>query len=216
MKNKANRKIIASVLVMAVLFTFLSILSGCSSKKDSGIVNKSGKNPVVTMEMQDGGIIKLELYYKIAPNTVKNFISLVQKGFYDGVTFHRVIPDFMIQGGDPNGDGSGGPGYTIKGEFTNNGFKNDLKHTRGVISMARLSNNNDSAGSQFFIMVADEYPSLDGDYATFGKVTEGMEVVDNIVSVETGKNNKPLKEQVIKKVTVELFGDTYGEPEKIK
>lgn len=215
MKNTAIRKIMAAALVMTLLFTFSTALTGCSSNKSSGIINKSGKNPVVTMEMQDGRIIKIELYYKVAPNTVKNFISLVRKGFYDGLIFHRVIPDFMIQGGDPNGDGSGGPGYTIKGEFTNNGFKNDLKHTRGVISMARLLNDSNSAGSQFFIMVADQ-SDLDGDYAAFGKVIEGMDVADKIVSVETGENNKPVKDQVIKKVTVEVFGDQYGEPEVIK
>lgn len=206
MKSTRIRRVISIVLATAMLLMFLSAFTGCSS----------GKNPIVTMEMKDGGVIKIELYPKIAPNTVKNFISLVQSGFYDGLTFHRVIPGFMIQGGDPAGDGTGDPGYSIKGEFTENGFTNNLKHTRGVISMARGEYNMDSAGSQFFIMVADEYPSLDGKYASFGKVTQGMDVVDKIVSVETDKSNKPLQDQIIKKVTVELFGVKYGEPKKIK
>lgn len=175
---------------------------------------KDAKNPVVTIEMADGGKIKVELYPDVAPNTVLNFISLVNKGFYNGTTFHRVIPGFMIQGGDPEGTGTGGPGYSIKGEFTNNGFPNDLKHERGVISMARTMIP-DSAGSQFFIMVED-YPSLDGEYAAFGRVIEGMEVADKIVGVERDANDKPLKEQKMKRVTVETFGVKYEEPEVIK
>ncbi|AFM39826.1 peptidyl-prolyl cis-trans isomerase (rotamase) - cyclophilin family [Desulfosporosinus acidiphilus SJ4] len=172
-------------------------------------------NPLVTITMADGGIIKAELYPNIAPNTVKNFISLVKKGFYNGLTFHRVIPGFMIQGGDPSGNGTGGPGYSIKGEFTNNGFKNDLKHTRGVLSMARTQDPN-SAGSQFFIMVAAA-PSLDGDYAAFGKVTSGMDEVDKIVNTPQDQTiNKPLTAQVMKSVTVDTFGVNYGEPEVIK
>ena len=170
-------------------------------------------NPVVTITMEDGGVIRAELYPEIAPNTVNNFISLIQKGFYDGVIFHRVIPGFMIQGGDPTGSGMGGPGYSIKGEFASNRFANDLKHTRGVLSMARAMNPN-SAGSQFFIMHADA-PHLDGQYAAFGKVTEGLEVVDRIASVQTNYSDKPLADQIMKTVTVETFGTDYPEPEKV-
>ena len=169
-------------------------------------------NPIVTFEMEDGGVMKAELYPEIAPNTVNNFISLVKKGFYDGVIFHRVIPGFMIQGGDPKGVGVGGPGYCIRGEFTANGFKNDLKHDRGVLSMARTMAPN-SAGSQFFIMHEDS-PHLDGQYAAFGKVIEGIEVVDKICSVRTDYNDKPRILQVMKKVTVETFGSEYPEPVK--
>ena len=170
------------------------------------------QNPVVTIEMENGGVIKAELYPDVAPNTVCNFISLANSGFYDGTIFHRCIPGFMIQGGDPEGTGMGGPGYVIKGEFTNNGFKNDLKHDRGVLSMARKSQPLDSAGSQFFIMVED-YPFLDNDYATFGKVTEGMDVADAIVAQPTDPADKPLEPQVMKKVRVETFGVEYPEPE---
>ena len=170
------------------------------------------QNPIVTIEMEDGGTIKAELYPEIAPNTVNNFISLINKGYYDGVIFHRVIPGFMIQGGDPKGMGTGGPGYSIKGEFTRNGFKNDLKHDRGVLSMARTMMPN-SAGSQFFIMHKNS-PHLDGQYAAFGKVLEGMEVVDAIANTRRGPNDKPLTPQVLKKVTVETFGVEYPEPEK--
>ena len=170
-------------------------------------------NPVVTITMEDGGVIRAELYPEIAPNTVNNFISLIQKGFYDGVIFHSVIPGFMIQGGDPTGSGMGGPGYSIKGEFASNRFANDLKHTRGVLSMARAMNPN-SAGSQFFIMHADA-PHLDGQYAAFGKVTEGLEVVDRIASVQTNYSDKPLADQIMKTVTVETFGTDYPEPEKV-
>lgn len=176
--------------------------------------DKGKKNPVVTIEMTDGKKIKFELYPKVAPNTVKNFISLVKKGAYDNTIFHRVIPGFMIQGGDPQGTGGGGPGYDIKGEFTNNNFQNNLLHNRGVVSMAREPQSYDTAGSQFFIMVAD-YPSLNGDYASFGKVTEGMDVADKIVSVERDANDRPVQEQKMKKVTVETFGIQYPEPEKI-
>ena len=168
--------------------------------------------PIVTIEMEDGGIMKAELYPQVAPNTVNNFISLVSKGFYDGVIFHRVIPGFMIQGGDPKGVGIGGPGYSIKGEFSSNGFKNDLKHERGVLSMARTMAPN-SAGSQFFIM-HENSPHLDRQYAAFGKVIEGIEVVDKIASVRTDYNDKPRTPQVMKKVTVETFGVEYPEPEK--
>jgi peptidyl-prolyl cis-trans isomerase B (cyclophilin B) len=171
------------------------------------------QNPVVTIEMENGGIMKAELYPEIAPNTVNNFISLIQKGFYDGVIFHRVIPGFMIQGGDPQGTGIGGPGYEIKGEFNSNGFQNNLKHSRGVLSMARTMVP-DSAGSQFFVMVADA-PHLDGEYAAFGKVIEGIEVADEIVSVRRDWNDKPRQKQMMKKVTVDTFGVEYPEPEKV-
>ena len=168
-------------------------------------------NPIVTFEMENGDIIKAELYPEIAPNTVKNFISLINHGFYDGLIFHRVIPGFMIQGGDPEGCGIGGPGYSIKGEFSQNGFKNDLKHTAGVLSMAR-SMNPDSAGSQFFIMHKDA-PHLDGAYAAFGKVIEGMDVVDKIAQVPTDYQDKPFDDVVMKSVSVEQFGVVYDEPE---
>lgn len=171
------------------------------------------KNPIVIITMENGKQIKVELYPDIAPNTVKNFISLAKKGFYDGLIFHRVISGFMIQGGCPQGIGTGGPGYSIKGEFNMNGFKNDLKHTKGVISMARAMHPN-SAGSQFFIMHKDA-PHLDGQYAAFGKVIEGFEEVDRIANVETNHMDKPLQDQRMKKVEVELFGVEYGEPEKI-
>ncbi len=170
-------------------------------------------NPVVTIEMENGGVIKAELYPEIAPNTVNNFISLVKKGFYDGLVFHRVISGFMIQGGDPRGNGTGGPGYRIKGEFLLNKFNNPLKHTRGVLSMAR-SGHPDSAGSQFFIMHANS-PHLDGQYAAFGKVTEGIECVDRICSVRTDYNDRTRVPQIMKKVTVETFGVEYPEPETL-
>ena len=169
-------------------------------------------NPIVTIEMENGDIMKAELYPEIAPNTVNNFVSLVKKGFYDGVIFHRVISGFMIQGGDPLGKGIGGPGYSIKGEFTANGFKNDLKHDRGVLSMARTMAPN-SAGSQFFIM-HENSPHLDNQYAAFGKLIEGIEVVDKIANVRVDYNDKPRIPQVMKKVTVETFGVEYPEPEK--
>lgn len=169
------------------------------------------QNPVVTIEMENGDIMKAELYPQIAPNTVNNFISLIKKGFYDGVIFHRVIPGFMIQGGDPEGTGIGGPGYSIKGEFTQNGFPNQLKHTPGVLSMARTMMP-DSAGSQFFIMHKTS-PHLDGQYAAFGKIIEGLDVVDKIAQVRTNFQDAPLEKQVIKKVTVETFGEEYPEPE---
>ena len=169
------------------------------------------QNPIVTITMEDGSVIKAELYPEIAPNTVNNFISLIKKGFYDGVIFHRVINGFMLQGGDPEGTGMGGPGYEIKGEFSSNGFKNDLKHTPGVLSMARTMIP-DSGGSQFFIMHKTS-PHLDGDYAGFGKVTEGMEVVNRIAETETDFQDRPLTPQVMQTVTVECFGVEYPEPE---
>ena len=170
------------------------------------------KNPVVTIEMMNGDIIKAELYPEIAPNTVNNFISLVKKGFYNGLIFHRVISGFMIQGGCPDGTGMGGPGYSIKGEFLQNGFPNSLNHTEGVLSMARAMSPN-SAGSQFFIMHKDA-PHLDGAYAAFGKVIEGMENVNKIADVRTDYSDRPMKEQKIKSMTVETFGEEYPEPEK--
>ena len=169
-------------------------------------------NPIVTIEMENGDVIKAELYPEVAPNTVNNFISLINKGFYDGVIFHRVIPGFMIQGGDPQGTGTGGPGYSIRGEFTSHRFLNELKHTRGVLSMARTMDPN-SAGSQFFIMHEDA-PHLDGQYAAFGKVIEGMEAVDKIAATRTNYNDKPRINQTMKKVTVETFGVDYPEPVK--
>ncbi|MBU5486766.1 peptidylprolyl isomerase [Clostridium sp. MSJ-8] len=172
------------------------------------------QNPIVTMTIKNLGEIKAELYPEVAPNTVRNFIDLINRGFYDGIIFHRVIPGFMIQGGCPEGNGTGGPGYSIKGEFSRNGFKNDLKHTRGVLSMARTMIP-DSAGSQFFIMVADA-PHLDDQYASFGKVIEGMEVADKIVSAKTDYQDRPYEDQVIEKMTVETFGEKYDAPEIIE
>ena len=170
------------------------------------------KNPVVTIEMKDGGVIRAELYPDTAPNTVNNFISLIRKGYYNGLIFHRVIPGFMIQGGCPQGTGMGGPGYEIRGEFAINGFPNGLKHDAGVLSMARAADP-DSAGSQFFIM-HEAAPHLDGQYAAFGKVFEGMDVVDRIARVKTDWMDKPQKPQVMKTVTVETFGVDYPEPEE--
>lgn len=172
------------------------------------------KNPIITMTMENGGVIKAELYPEIAPNTVRNFVDLINRGFYDGLIFHRVIPGFMIQGGCPEGSGMGGPGYSIKGEFTNNGFKNTLRHSKGVLSMAR-SMHPDSAGSQFFIMVADA-PHLDAQYASFGKVIEGMEVADKIVAEKADRADRPYEDQVIKSVTVDMQGEEITAPEIIE
>ena len=169
-------------------------------------------NPIVTFTMKDGSVFKAELYPEIAPNTVNNFVSLVSKGFYNGLIFHRVIRGFMIQGGCPDGTGMGGPGYSIKGEFSDNGFKNDLKHTPGVLSMARSMMPN-SAGSQFFVM-HETSPHLDGQYAAFGKVIEGMDVVNKIAETATDFRDRPLEDQIMESVTVETFGVTYPEPEK--
>lgn len=169
------------------------------------------QNPIVTIEMENGDVMKAELYPEIAPNTVNNFISLIQKGFYDGVIFHRVIRGFMLQGGDPEGTGMGGPGYCIRGEFSSNGFKNDLAHDPGVLSMARTMVP-DSAGSQFFIM-HQKAPHLDGDYAAFGKITEGMDVVNKIAEAATDYSDRPLETQRMKKVTVDTFGIEYPAPE---
>jgi peptidyl-prolyl cis-trans isomerase B (cyclophilin B) len=169
-------------------------------------------NPTVTITMENGDVIAAELYPEVAPNTVNSFISLINKGFYNGLIFHRVIPGFMLQGGCPLGEGYGGPGYTIKGEFTANGVNNTLRHTRGVLSMAR-SQARDSAGSQFFIMHQDA-PHLDGQYAAFGKVTQGLDVVDKIAATPTGPSDKPISPQKIASVTVDTLGVTYPEPEK--
>lgn len=222
--NKIMKKIVS---VISVILAFALILSGCKKNEATVTTDDYGdaltilENPVATIEMENGGIMKIELYYDKAPNTVKNFISLANSGFYDGLIFHRVIPGFMIQGGDPDGNGSGGPGYTIPGEFSNNDFDNDIKHTRGVLSMARKGNPYNpasaynTAGSQFFIMVED-YPSLDGDYAAFGYCFEGMEVADEIVSVKTDSNDKPLKDVVIKSIRVVVGSAVYDEPVTIK
>lgn len=172
------------------------------------------KNPIVTITMENGGVMKAELYPQTAPNTVNNFVDLIERGFYDGLIFHRVIPGFMIQGGCPEGQGTGGPGYGIKGEFSGNGFKNDLKHTKGVLSMARAMHP-DSAGSQFFLMTANA-PHLDGQYAAFGKIIEGIEEADTIVKSKRDRGDKPYEDQVIKTMTVELFGEKYNQPEIIE
>lgn len=220
-------------LTLIALISLLLVVTGCGGKEKTNSdasatgngaastqeaspmngADTSGDNPIVTIEMDSGKTIKVELYPKVAPNTVNNFISLVKKGFYDGTIFHRVIPGFMIQGGDPDGTGMGGPGYSISGEFSQNGFDNKLKHTAGVLSMARAQDPN-SAGSQFFIMVADA-THLDGAYAAFGKVTEGMDVVNEIVSVPTGANDRPKTPPVMKKVTVDTRGADAPEPETI-
>ena len=216
-------------LIMVILIGILTV--GCSSSnKDTTTSNQGNnnndekylsketekggndENPVATIEMEDGDIIRLELYPEIAPNTVRNFISLANSNFYNGTIFHRVIKGFMIQGGDPEGTGMGGPDYSIYGEFSKNNFPNDLKHEKGVISMARTNDKN-SAGSQFFIMHEDT-SSLNGDYAAFGKVLEGMDVVDKIANTETGANDKPKNDIKIKSITVDTKGVTYNEPIK--
>ena len=223
------RKRIIGTLLIIVITSMALIGCSASKKDDTNPQGNSGnkeiylsketekketdKNPVATIEMDDGKVIKLELYPEIAPNTVRNFISLANSKFYDGLTFHRVMSDFMIQGGDPEGTGMGGPDYSIYGEFTNNGFENTLLHTKGVISMARSDRNKNSAGSQFFIMSEDS-PHLDGDYAAFGKVIEGMDVVDSIAQVETDSKDKPKKDVKIKSISVDTFGVNYKEPVK--
>lgn len=208
MSNKRKKGFLASLLAGAMA------LIGCSHGEINEEVRVPPKDlPVATIVIKDYGTIEAELYPHIAPNTVNNFISLANSGFYNNLTFHRVIKNFMIQGGDPNGDGTGGPGYNIKGEFTNNKFKNDLKHTEGVLSMARSQSKN-SAGSQFFIMTADS-PHLDGQYASFGKVISGMDVVHMIENVETNSNDKPVKDIVIESIKVDTKGVKYEEPEKM-
>lgn len=200
-------------LLWSALLAITLLVGVCSAAADSITEETEVRNPVVTLLMESGAEIKIELYPEIAPNTVYNFISLVRSGFYDGTIFHRVIPGFMIQGGDPEGTGRGGPGYSIRGEFTANGFPNNLAHERGVVSMARTVVP-DSAGSQFFIMVAAA-PHLDGQYAAFGRVISGMEEVDRIVSVPRNAADHPLEPQRILKATVDLGGVEYPEPEKI-
>lgn len=219
------RRKITLITFITILSLLIGITTGCKVKEDNKTFDTKPKNnekvdfhkdnnPVVTIVMESNKVIKIELYPVIAPDTVNNFISLIDKGYYDGIMFHRVRPKFMIQGGDPQGTGRGGPGYNIKGEFTDNNFENQLSHNRGVISMARRGDSYDSAGSQFFIMVEDD-PSLDGKYASFGKVIEGMEAVDEIVNVERDINDKPLKDVIMKKVTVDKKGVTYSEPQKL-
>lgn len=190
--------------------TACAVCGGCS-----GNPNKDKPHPTAVITVKNYGTIELELYQDIAPNTVANFITLAKDGFYNGLIFHRVIPDFMIQGGDPDGKGTGGPGYSIKGEFTNNGFQNDLKHEAGVISMARTMYDMDSAGSQFFICTATK-PSLDGDYAAFGKVTAGLEVARAIAEAKRDSADKPLEDIVIESITVDEKGGDYSNVQKIK
>lgn len=199
------------------LMALVVVLTGCGTSKEDTTAEENvdyatnvKENPIVTITMNNDKKIVIELEPKVAPNTVANFVSLVEKGFYDGLIFHRVIPGFMIQGGDPAGNGSGGPDYSIKGEFTKNGFENNLKHERGVISMARTDDPN-SAGSQFFIMT-EEASHLDKKYAAFGKVIEGMETVDEIVAVERDATDKPLEDQIMKKVEVDTKGFAYPDP----
>lgn len=207
MSTKNKKGILASLLAGALA------LVGCSNNTVDEVRTPPKELPVVTIVFKDYGTVEAELYPHIAPNTVNNFISLANSGFYDNLTFHRIIKDFMIQGGDPEGTGMGGPGYSIKGEFTKNKFKNDLKHTEGVLSMAR-SQNKDSAGSQFFIMTKD-IPSLDDKYASFGKVISGMDIIHEIENVETDTNDKPVKDVVIESIKVDTKGEKYDEPEKI-
>lgn len=209
MLNKRKKLFIGAITVA------LLSLVGCSSNNKENNTNVSQENlPTATISIKDFGDVEVELYPNIAPNTVNNFISLANDGFYDGTTFHRVIKDFMIQGGDPDGNGTGGPGYSIKGEFTNNGFQNDLAHTEGVISMAR-SSLPDSAGSQFFIMTSTS-PHLDGEYAAFGKVTDGMDVVREIENTETDSSDMPVNTVTIESVKVDTKGITYDSPETIE
>ncbi len=221
-----------SFLISLTFILVVSLLCSCASDKNASDVTEDAfptydyelsnpDNPVASITMEDGGVMLIELFYDKAPNTVKNFISLANSGYYDGLTFHRVIPGFMIQGGDPNGNGTGGPGYNIFGEFSNNGFENDVSHLRGYVSMARRGNQfnpasaYNTAGSQFFIMVADRPESLDGDYAAFGYCFSGMDVADSIVSVKTDSSDKPVKDVVIKTIRVDVGGKTYEEPETI-
>ncbi len=219
------KKVVAVLLSLCSILLIFSACTGNEKKGDSVTVDytemlTNKENPVATIEMADGGVMLIELFYDTAPNTVKNFISLANKGFYDGLTFHRVIPGFMIQGGDPQGNGRGGPGYNIFGEFSNNGIENNRKHLRGYVSMARKGNPYNpasmynTAGSQFFIMVEDN-DGLDGDYAVFGYCFYGMDVADSIVSVKTDANDKPLKDVKIKTVRVNTGDKVYEEPETI-
>jgi len=212
-----KRNLIILLLLILLALTAATIYYFSQNREEQNL--NEGENymtvtkPVATIEMENGGVIKLELDPVSAPNTVRNFIALANSGFYDGLTFHRVIPGFMIQGGCPEGQGTGGPGYNIKGEFADNKHDNPITHQRGVISMAR-SRHADSAGSQFFIMV-DDATHLDGQYAAFGQVTEGMDSIDQIVNVKRDQNDKPLEEQRIKKITIETFGTDYDPPDKM-
>ncbi len=217
-KIKAKWKLF---FLISIAMVFALIVTACGNETENEQENNTGgqeesstieENPIVTITMENDKEIIAELYPKIAPNTVANFISLIEDGFYNDLIFHRVIPGFMIQGGDPEGIGTGGPGYSIPGEFQSNGFDNELKHERGVLSMAR-SSHPDSAGSQFFIMVKQS-SHLDGDYAAFGKVIEGIEVVDEIVAAQRDETDKPLEDQSIKTVTVDTKGHSYPAPEK--
>ena len=201
--------------ILALCLVMSLSLVACSNKTNKNEETRTPPKelPIATIVVKNYGTIEAELYPHIAPNTVNNFIYLANSGFYDGLTFHRVIKDFMIQGGDPNGNGTGGPGYSIKGEFSNNNFKNNLKHTEGVLSMARSQNKN-SAGSQFFIVTKDQ-PGLDGDYATFGKVISGMDVVHKIEDAQTDSNDKPLKSVIIESIKVDTKGIDYPKPDKM-
>jgi len=214
-KFQKNKFLLACLLLLTLMLAACGTTNEAEDSKSSSTNSPTIEvSPVVTITMEDDSKIEIELYPKKAPNTVNNFVSLVQKGYYDGLTFHRVIPDFMIQGGDPEGNGTGGPGYAIEGEFSENGFDdNDLKHERGVISMARSGDPN-SAGSQFFIMTKTT-ASLDGQYAAFGKVTSGMDVVDKIVAVDRDANDKPKQDVTMKKVTVDTKGVSFPQPQKV-
>ena len=238
MENKKKKEIskekkfaLAAIAVMCVVFLVIAAQRGGGTLGEAAPADATeaavtqninreevayhvGDLPIVTITMEDGGIIKLELYPEIAPNTVNNFIYLANQGFYDGLIFHRVISGFMIQGGCPDGTGMGGPGHFIRGEFSENGFENNLRHERGVISMARRNQPLDSAGSQFFIMHQDS-PFLDNLYAAFGRVIEGIEIVDQIAGVQTGAGDRPIADQIIREVTVETFGVEFPEPEKL-
>lgn len=218
MKRNKVIKYLTMILIVMTMGALLLMGCGNSAKSDSstGSNASSGESdsslPVATIEIEGYGTVKAELYPETAPNTVNNFITLANSGFYNGLKFHRIIKDFMIQGGDPKGNGTGGPGYQIEGEFTSNGFANNLKHTKGVLSMARAQDPN-SAGSQFFIMTGDA-PHLDGQYAAFGKVISGMDVIDKVGVVKTGANDKPSEDVIIKSITVDTKGVDYKEPVK--
>lgn len=214
-----NKKFFKTIITLSIVL-MIGILTACNNQKEvkndkvkQPKVVAPEKLPIATITIKNFGVVQAELYPNVAPNTVDNFISLANKGFYNGLTFHRIIKDFMIQGGDPKGTGEGGPGYSINGEFTANGFKNDLKHTIGVLSMARTNDPN-SAGSQFFIMTSDT-PSLDGQYASFGKVINGMDIVKKVEAVETDSNDAPIDKVVIESIKVDTKGEKYPKP-KIK
>lgn len=221
MKKKGIIKLLSLVLTAAITCSVFISCGDSKSNESNNTTSESNSNigerenlPIATIKIKDYGTMEVELYPEIAPNTVNNFISLVEKGYYDGLTFHRIIDNFMIQGGDPSGDGSGGPGYCIKGEFSNNGFENNLKHEVGVISMARLMYPLDSAGSQFFIMTSDA-PSLDGDYAAFGRVISGLDILTNVKGVATDEKDKPIEDVVIESISVDTKGIDYPEPDTL-